>query len=213
MINNLNLSFIAYHNLSIFWFNKKYCVIIMGGGLLPVAIKNDRLYFLFGKENELDDTPGWADFGGGHEEGETHFDTALREGSEEINGFLGSVEQLRKRVKKNKIATIKFKEYSTYIFKMEYDEKLPTYYKNNYEFFSRYLPHIKHKLDNGLLEKSNIRWFSYEELKKEKNSFRSFYQNIVDMIIKQEKEITSKVLNKEKTRKHREKRNKTRKRK
>jgi 8-oxo-dGTP pyrophosphatase MutT (NUDIX family) len=185
----------------------------MGGGILPVAIKNGTLYFLFGKENELDDTPGWADFGGGHEAGETHFDTALREGSEEINGFLGSAEQLRKRVKKNKISTIKFKEYSTYIFKMDYDDKLPTYYKNNYEFFSRYLPHVKHKLDNGLLEKSNIRWFSYEELKKEKKSFRSFYQNIVDMIIKQEKEITSKVLTKEKTRKHREKRNKTRKKK
>ena len=51
---------------------KKYhvivIVIVMGGGILPVAIKNNKLYFLFGKENELDDTPGWADFGGGAEE-------------------------------------------------------------------------------------------------------------------------------------------------
>ena len=184
----------------------------MGGGLLPVAIKNNKVYFLFGKENELDDTPGWADFGGGHEQGETHFDTALREGSEEINGFLGSAEQLRKRVKKNKIATIKFKEYSTYIFKMDFDENLPTYYKNNYEFFSRYLPHIKHKKDNGLLEKAKIKWFSYEELKKEKKDFRSFYQNIVDLVIKEEKSITNKMRSKDKTRKHREKRiNKTKK--
>ena len=185
----------------------------MGGGILPVAIKNDKVYFLFGKENELDDTPGWADFGGGHEKGETHFDTALREGSEEINGFLGSADQLRVRVKKNKIATIKFKEYTTYIFKMDYDENLPMYYKNNYEFFCRYLPHVKHKKDNGLLEKSKIRWFSYDELKSEKKEFRSFYQNIVDMIIKQEKKITGKMKNKEQTRRHREKRNKTRKRK
>ena len=140
----------------------------MGGGILPVAIKNDKVYFLFGKENELDDTPGWADFGGGHEEGETHFDTALREGSEEINGFLGSAEQLRKRVKQNKIVTIKFKEYTTFIFKMDFDENLPTYYKNNYEFFSRYLPHVKHKKDNGLLEKAKIKWFSYDELKDKK---------------------------------------------
>ena len=80
----------------------------MGGGLLPIAIKNNKLFFLFGKENELDDTPGWADFGGGAEDGESHFDTALREGSEEINGFLGSAEQLRKRVKKNKVINIKF---------------------------------------------------------------------------------------------------------
>ena len=140
----------------------------MGGGLLPIAIKNNKLFFLFGKENELDDTPGWADFGGGAEDGESHFDTALREGSEEINGFLGSAEQLRKRVKKNKVINIKFKEYSTYIFKMDYDENLPIYYKNNYEFFSRYLPHVKHKKDNGLLEKAKIKWFSYDELKKQK---------------------------------------------
>jgi 8-oxo-dGTP pyrophosphatase MutT (NUDIX family) len=193
---------------------KKYhvivIVIVMGGGILPVAIKNNKLYFLFGKENELDDTPGWADFGGGHEAGETHFDTALREGSEEINGFLGSAEQLRTRVKKNKIATIKFKEYTTYIFKMDYDERLPTYYKNNYEFFSRYLPHVKHKKDNGLLEKAKIRWFSYDDLKKEKKEFRSFYQNIVEMIIKQEKEITKKFQSNERTRRQREKLNKTR---
>ena len=74
----------------------------MGGGILPVAIKNNKIYFLFGKENELDDTPGWADFGGGKEEGESPLDTATREGSEEINGFLGSAEKLREIVKKIK---------------------------------------------------------------------------------------------------------------
>ena len=165
----------------------------MGGGILPVAIKNNTVYFLFGKENELDDTPGWADFGGGKEQGESYLDTALREGSEEINGFLGSAEKLRSIVKKNKISTIKFKEYTTYIFKMDYDEKLPHYYKNNYDFFSRYLPHVKHKRDNGLLEKAKIRWFSFAELKKEKKEFRSFYQNIIDLILKEEKHINKKM--------------------
>ena len=76
---------------------------------------------------------------------------------------------------------------------MDYDEKLPFYYKNNYEFFSRYLPHVKHKKDNGLLEKSKIKWFTFDELKTEKKNFRSFYQNIVDLILKQEKEITMKM--------------------
>ena len=189
-----------------------------GGGILPVAIKNGQVHFLFGKENELDDTPGWADFGGGAEDGESSFDTALREGSEEINGFLGSVEQLRKEVKKHKIHTLQFKTYTTYIYRMDYDAKLPFYYKNNYDFFSRYLPHVKHKKDNGLLEKSKIRWFSYDELKKEKKNFRSFYQNIVDLILKQEKDITEKVFRKEakhqtknKTKKHGERKSKTRK--
>ena len=176
-----------------------------GGGILPVAIKNDQVYFLFGKENELDDTPGWADFGGGAEDGESQLDTALREGSEEINGILGSAEQLRKQVKKNKISTVKFKTYTTYIYMMDYDDKLPFYYKNNYDFFSKYLPHVKHKKDNGLLEKSKIRWFTFDELKAEKKSFRSFYQNIVDLILKQEKDITEKV---KRTLNHRVKKNK-----
>ena len=96
---------------------------------------------------------------------------------------------------------------------MDYDERLPTYYKNNYEFFSRYLPHVKHKKDNGLLEKAKIRWFSYDDLKKEKKEFRSFYQNIVEMIIKQEKEITKKFQTNERTRRQREKLNKTRRKK
>lgn len=107
----------------------------MGGGLLPIAIKNNKPYFLFGLENELDDTPGWADFGGGNEVGESTLDTAIREGGEEINGFLGIGDKLRKRVKKNKIATLAFKTYSTYIFMIDYDDNLPIYYKNNYEFF------------------------------------------------------------------------------
>ena len=171
----------------------------MGGGLLPVAVKNNKSFFLFGLENELDDTPGWADFGGGHEEGETTLDTAIREGGEEINGFLGTGDRLRTRVKQNKVATVAYKTYSTYIFKMDYDEKLPVYYKNNYEFFSRYLPHVKHKKDNGLLEKAKIRWFSFEDLKREKTSFRSFYQNIVDLILKQEKMITDKMRQSNKT--------------
>ena len=45
----------------------------------------------------------------------------------------------------------------------------------------------------GLLEKAKIKWFSYDELKKDKKEFRSFYQNIVDLIIKQEKFINRKV--------------------
>lgn len=176
-----------------------YSKYTMGGGLLPVAIKNNKPYFLFGLENELDDTPGWADFGGGHEAGETTLDTAIREGGEEINGFLGTGDRLRTRVKQNKVATVAYKTYSTYIFKMDYDEKLQVYYKNNYEFFSRYLPHVKHKKDNGLLEKAKIRWFSFEDLKREKSSFRSFYQNIVELILKQEKMITDKMRQSKKT--------------
>jgi hypothetical protein len=49
------------------------------------------------------------------------------------------------------------------------------------------------------LEKSKIRWFTFEELKEEKKNFRSFYQNIVDLILKQEKMITDKMIQSNKT--------------
>ena len=60
----------------------------MGAGLLPICIYKNKIYFLFGKENYTNDTPGWSDFGGGREKNETDIETASREGAEELNGFL-----------------------------------------------------------------------------------------------------------------------------
>ena len=37
----------------------------MGASILPVTIYNGKLYFLFGKERDIDENPGWSDFGGG----------------------------------------------------------------------------------------------------------------------------------------------------
>ena len=56
--------------------------------ILPVAICNNELHFLFGKENEMEDSAkGFSDFGGRVESGESIYETALREGSEELCGF------------------------------------------------------------------------------------------------------------------------------
>ena len=71
-----------------------------GSSILPVAIHKGKLYFLFGKENSLEDSaPGFSDFGGGIESGETAYQTAIREGSEELTGFLGTPFQIRKHIK------------------------------------------------------------------------------------------------------------------
>jgi hypothetical protein len=50
----------------------------MGAGVLPTTIKDNKLYFLFGKENEFDDTPGWSDFAGGQDVNESQMKTAIR---------------------------------------------------------------------------------------------------------------------------------------
>ncbi|NBV43070.1 NUDIX hydrolase, partial [bacterium] len=167
---------------------------MVGAGLLPAAVHKGTIYLLFGRENELNDTPGWADFGGGSKKSETPLDVATREGSEELNGLLGSQSSLRKVAVRHKIAELKFQEYTTIIFKTEYDEKLEKYYDNNYRFFEKYLPGAKKNPYNGLLEKAEIKWFTFDELKKNRGKFREFYRNVVDIILEHEDEIKRKLL-------------------
>lgn len=62
----------------------------MGASVLPVTIYKGKLYFLFGKERPDDENPGWSDFGGGTDDKESYIQTAIREGGEELTGFLGS---------------------------------------------------------------------------------------------------------------------------
>jgi predicted NUDIX family NTP pyrophosphohydrolase len=64
---------------------------MVAGSILPITIHNNKLYFLFGKENPMEDSAkGWSDFGGRVDAGETPFTAALREGGEELTGFLGN---------------------------------------------------------------------------------------------------------------------------
>ena len=75
--------------------------------------------------------------------------------------------------------------YSTYrchIFPMEYDHLLPYYYNNNQKFLQKRLdPKIIR--DTKIFEKTQIKWFSFDDIKKHHNDFRSFYKNIVHLIL------------------------------
>jgi hypothetical protein len=42
--------------------------------------------------------------------------------------------------------------------------------------------HVEHPT-NGLFEKSEIRWFTVDDLKREKNIFRDYFRNIIDIVI------------------------------
>jgi len=161
----------------------------MGGGILPVAIHNHKLYFLFGKETTDDSGQhGWADFGGGPENKETVFETAIREGGEELNGFLGTGDYLKRHVKRNMVHVEKTKQYSSYLFLIDYNKELPSYYNHHFRFFASALPNVKTE-HNGLLEKSHIKWYSFEDLKRDKKQFRQFYQSFIEKFLQQQSNI------------------------
>jgi hypothetical protein len=165
----------------------------MGAGLLPVAIVNKKLYFLFGKERDRpnETARGWADFGGGHEKRETPIVTAAREGAEEMSGFLGDKYQISKLLRKQKFVIKSDSEhYTTYVVPIEYDKKLPVYFNNQIKFLETYVD--SKKLNHTTMyEKEEIKWFSINMLKKDKNKFREFYQEIVAKIIKNDTNIKS----------------------
>ena len=159
----------------------------MGGSILPVAIHNNNVYFLFGKERDIDENPGWSDFGGGTDKGETFFQTACREGGEELTGFLGDSSDIKNLLNKYGSYNIDYnsKGHTTYrchIFPMEYDEMLPFYYNNNQRFLQKRLdPKIIR--DTKIFEKTQIKWFSFDDIKKQHDDFRSFYKNIIHLIL------------------------------
>jgi 8-oxo-dGTP pyrophosphatase MutT (NUDIX family) len=165
----------------------------MGGSILPVTILNNQVYFLFGKEREIDENPGWSDFGGGTDKGETLFQTAIREGSEELTGFLGDPQDIKKLLNKYGTFNIDFKSqghttYRCHVFPMVYDDKLTYYYNNNQRFLQKKLD-PKIIKDSKIFEKTQIKWFSFDQIKKNHNEFRSFYQNVVDLIMENKDDI------------------------
>ena len=155
---------------------------MVGSSILPACFYNGQLYFLFGKENELADTPGWSDFGGGVEPGENELDTALREGGEELTGFLGGADQLRKLSKS--VHIVKTPSYIVHIIHLSYEthKMLPEYYNNNHRFLWERMD--KQLLnDTKLFEKIEVGWFTVEDMIARRGEFRNFYQEIVDKIL------------------------------
>lgn len=166
---------------------------MVASSILPVTIHNGKLFFLFGKENELEDSAtGWSDFGGKCEKNESLFKSALREGSEELTGFLGDSTDIEKLIKKNggtyKVEYPKY-QYNVHIFYMEYDANLPIYYNQTHKYlWNRMDKNILN--DSKFFEKIEINWFSVDEIQSRKFEFRGFYQEIIELFVKDIKKIT-----------------------
>ena len=175
----------------------------MGAGVLPIALYKGTLFLLLGQErhNNL-----WCDFGGGTINCEKPYKTAIREGIEELNGFLGNENDFEKIVTCNMILSITFDRYTSYIFKTNYDEKLPQYFTNVNNFAEFYLKdkiYIKDKIytknkidtkdkintkDNGLFEKKQIKWFPLSEFRDDNSCaiFREHYKPILYSLLENE---------------------------
>ena len=180
---------------------------MVAGSILPIAVHNNKLYFLFGKENPMEDSAkGWSDFGGRMENNETPYKAALREGSEELTGFLGDKNTINKLIRKNGgYYKIEHNKYHVHMFFLEYDENLPKYYNQNHRFLWNRMD--KNVLNNSkFFEKIEIDWFSIDELNSRKAEFRKFYQEIIDKILMDieniDKFIMSKLKKHNKTRKN-----------
>jgi 8-oxo-dGTP pyrophosphatase MutT (NUDIX family) len=180
---------------------------MVGSSILPVTIHNNKLLFLFGKEANLEETPGWSDFGGGTEPGESIFATALREGAEELTGFLGNAKELQQHIKKHggHYHINHNDTYHVHVIYYPYDENLPKYYNQNHHFLWKKMDHQELKATK-LFEKIEIKWFSIEQMRTQKKKFRSFYQEIVEHILQEVppiKQFCEKSHNKKYTRKNR----------
>ena len=157
---------------------------MVAGSILPVAYYKNKFYFLFGKENPMEDSSkGFSDFGGGVENGETPFETAMREGGEELSGFLGDGSDVRKMIKRNGgVHKLVHNTYHVHMFFMDYDDKLISYYNANHAFLWERMDK-KMLNESKLFEKIEIGWFTPNDMVKRRSEFREFYREIVDKIL------------------------------
>jgi len=154
------------------------------GSILPITIIKNQLYFLFGKENSMEDShKGFSDFGGGCENNETPFQTALREGAEETTFFFGNKNDVKKMIHKaGGFYPLVYNNYHCHLFFLNYDENLVKYYNNNHiNLWNRF--NKKQLNDSKLFEKIELKWFSIRELKTKRHLFRKFYREIIDKIL------------------------------
>lgn len=177
----------------------------MGAGIMPIAVYKETLFVLLGKERFKENKKNlWCDFGGGVDkknkfEINNPYYTAIREGVEELNGLLGDFKILKNKVDQHLLCNISNNDdtYHSFLFNIDYDINLPIYFNNQNKFIEEKLYNIA-TANNGLFEKSEIKWFSIIQLKKilhdDKPFFRKHFISIINQIIKNEKNITNKIL-------------------
>lgn len=161
----------------------------MGAGILPLSVFRSSIFILLGQErhNNL-----WSDFGGSSLKGETTYQTAIREGYEETNGFLGDRNKMYHYVKKNLLFKLDNNDkYTSYVYNMKYCKNLPKLYERNNKFIEYSLSYKIINGDNGLFEKSSIKWFNldYFDCIENRELIRPYYYPIIEQLLNNKEEI------------------------
>ncbi len=166
-----------------------------GGGLLPVSVdQSGCIKFLFGLERDywIDSIKGYSDFGGESNNDENRFETACREAEEEMVGFLGTLEELEKNATDKLVCHLKSTNYDSYLYFTPYEDKISTYFNRNFKCVEKHKPEIFEK--DGIYEKRQIEWFSFDELLLRKSEFRKFYADeFLPQILEKKTAIEKKV--------------------
>jgi hypothetical protein len=168
---------------------------IIGGGIIFTSIKNNEIYYLLGRENKycINGAGKYCDFGGGND-GENIIDNVSREASEEMIGYFGNKNDIKKMFEKygyyfiDSETTKNNKIYRIYFLPINYDENIVKYFNNNQKILQEYLPNQILK-KSKIFEKDKIEWFSNNDLKKRKNDLRKFFKITSKTIIKNQSKI------------------------
>jgi len=163
----------------------------MGAGILPVTILKGSIIFLLGREQNSN---YWCDFGGSSNNDESIFDTAIREGYEELDGFLGNQNQLEKLVTNNLVSQYYTNRYTTFLFyvKPQILCSIPYFFNNHRKFLEDEL--ILNYKKEGLFEKNEIKLFNKNDLLVNYQEIRPFYKDIVLQLLEIEKNEFDKVV-------------------
>jgi len=161
----------------------------MGGGILPVTVHNGQLLFLFGEESE---EHKWIDFGGGAKSGESLIQTVTRECSEELDGFLGSPNELKNLIKTNLLVKLSLETYTSFLTFLPYEPNLPFYFNNHHKFIKAHLPNQLCK--NGLFEKRQIKWMTIAEMMQKRGQFRHYYRDMLLQIAEHESFLKAEIM-------------------
>jgi hypothetical protein len=158
-------------------------------GILPFCYNedDDTFYYLLGRESHTHPKAAnqYSDFGGSKERNESKVTTASREGYEETHGIFGTEKEINTQISKmpqGMVLTTRYNTYSTYLYKINYNEDLPKIMNKLFAFMKKNLKDVVND-SNGYFEKDHHILVTLDQIKKKYySSTRTFYRQIIDQI-------------------------------